>query len=138
MSLFFWVSKVSFRSLLRRKWVSFGSLFQNSGVSLRIGSSAISSAALQHSSSVAQGHGNPAGQKLKKRAVQQQLGSPAAWQLSRKETTAQHLRRRSNRYYRILTDAVSLVFLFQSNVLAAVESCAEARKINDLTVQAVP
>ena len=71
-----------------------------------------SSAPQQLSSSAPKQHGNLAGQKLtkKKRAAAQQLSSPAAWQLSRKETTAQNLSRTWDRYCCILTDCVSLVF----------------------------
>jgi hypothetical protein len=57
--------------------------------------------AAQHlSSSAPQQHGNLAGQKLTKRkeAAPQQLSSQADWQLSKKETTAQHLSRTGDRY----------------------------------------
>ena len=72
-------------------------------------------AALQLSTSAPQQHCNLAGEKLtkKKRAAPQQLSSPAAWQLRRKETTAQHLSRTGDSYCRILTDSVSLVFFFK-------------------------
>ena len=56
-------------------------------------------------SSEAQKHGNPAGQipTKKKRAVAaaQQPGSPAAWQLSTKETTAQQLSRTGDLGYTV-------------------------------------
>ena len=73
----------------------------------------VSLPAQQLSNKATQQHFNPAGQKLTKKkkaaAAAQQLSSPAAWQLSRKETTTQHLSRTEDRYCRILTDSVSLV-----------------------------
>ena len=47
--------------------------------------------------------------KKRAAAAPKKLSSPAAWQLSRKETTAQHLSRKEDRYWRTLPDSVSLV-----------------------------
>ena len=75
----------------------------------------VSLAAQQLSNLAAKQDFNPAGPKLIKMkraaAAAQQLSSPAAWQLSRKEITAQHLRKTNDRYCPILTDSVSLVLI---------------------------
>ena len=54
---------------------------------------------------------NMTGFVLNMRVLQTYQGtlSPAAWQLSRKETTAHHFSRTGDRYCHILTDSVSLV-----------------------------